>query len=199
MSSVKTFTLLFLVLLLTGMTQIARGETTLPSKMVDGKAIDLGIAYVLMLLALLVTRKNPIHKITAPESTSRMKGSTNQKRESDDGINVFCKRSGKHCFVLCPELNALHHECTSARENLVLPSWACKHGASQNYAIPICGQLCAIINSRSFTELTNSLQTTARQDSYEKICIVAKRRTITRPVIACSELSYDLLQLAVSS
>lgn len=51
----KTFTLLVAALLLTGMTQIARGETAIPSKMVDGKAIDLGIAYVLMLLALLVT------------------------------------------------------------------------------------------------------------------------------------------------
>lgn len=55
MSSVKTYTLLLLALLLTGMTQIARGETVIPSKMVDNKAIDLGIAYVLMLLALLVT------------------------------------------------------------------------------------------------------------------------------------------------
>ena len=38
-----------------GFMQVSFAQTTAPSRMVDGKAIDQGIAYVLMLVALLVT------------------------------------------------------------------------------------------------------------------------------------------------
>ncbi|CAL9097690.1 unnamed protein product, partial [Musa textilis] len=37
---------------LSGLMQIAHGEATVPARKIDGKAIDQGIAYVLMLLAL---------------------------------------------------------------------------------------------------------------------------------------------------
>ena len=48
--------MIFITFFLSGLTQGSLAQTsTTPSRMVDGKAIDQGIAYVLMLVALLVT------------------------------------------------------------------------------------------------------------------------------------------------
>ncbi|KAH7652022.1 Arabinogalactan protein 16/20/22/41 [Dioscorea alata] len=55
MSSMKVYALIFITFFFSGLMQISLAQTTAPSRMVDGKAIDQGIAYVLMLVALLVT------------------------------------------------------------------------------------------------------------------------------------------------
>ncbi|THU54800.1 hypothetical protein C4D60_Mb10t28980 [Musa balbisiana] len=56
MSSMRVCTTLgFAAFILSGLMQIPHGEATAPARKIDGKAIDQGIAYVLMLLALLVT------------------------------------------------------------------------------------------------------------------------------------------------
>lgn len=47
--------LLLVAFFLSGLMQLAHGEPARPSRVVDGRAIDLGIAYVLMLAGLLVT------------------------------------------------------------------------------------------------------------------------------------------------
>jgi len=49
------YALLFVAFFLSGMMQLAHGQATTTSRVVDGKAIDQGIAYVLMLVALFVT------------------------------------------------------------------------------------------------------------------------------------------------
>ncbi|PKA50936.1 hypothetical protein AXF42_Ash007592 [Apostasia shenzhenica] len=52
----RVYAFIFAAFFLSGLMQIAQGEVTSKlSRMVDKKTIDLGIAYVLMLLALLVT------------------------------------------------------------------------------------------------------------------------------------------------
>ena len=53
--TVRMYMLLFVDFFLSGIMQLAHGQKTSPSRSVDGKAIDQGIAYVLMLVALLVT------------------------------------------------------------------------------------------------------------------------------------------------
>ncbi|KAH7652023.1 Arabinogalactan protein 16/20/22/41 [Dioscorea alata] len=56
MSSMKVYAMIFITFFLSGLMQISLAQaTTASSRMVDGKAIDQGIAYVLMLVALLVT------------------------------------------------------------------------------------------------------------------------------------------------
>jgi len=55
MSSMRISALIFVAFFLSGLMQLAHGQATTPSRNVDGKAIDQGIAYVLMLVALLVT------------------------------------------------------------------------------------------------------------------------------------------------
>ncbi|KAJ0985592.1 hypothetical protein J5N97_003948 [Dioscorea zingiberensis] len=55
MSSMRVHALLFITFFLSGLMQLSHGQTISPSRMADGKAIDQGIAYVLMLVALLVT------------------------------------------------------------------------------------------------------------------------------------------------
>ena len=49
------YALLFVTFFLSGLMQLAHGQTTGTARSVDGKAIDQGIAYVLMFVALLVT------------------------------------------------------------------------------------------------------------------------------------------------
>ena len=50
------FTLLVVAVFFSGLMQLANGQAPAPSPMTnDGSAIDQGIAYVLMLVALLVT------------------------------------------------------------------------------------------------------------------------------------------------
>ncbi|CAL9138229.1 unnamed protein product [Musa acuminata subsp. burmannicoides] len=50
------FELLFLTFFISGLMQLAHGEATAPARgIIDGKAIDQGVAYALMLVALLVT------------------------------------------------------------------------------------------------------------------------------------------------
>ncbi|KAH7652017.1 Arabinogalactan protein 16/20/22/41 [Dioscorea alata] len=46
---------MFFIYFFSGLMQMSLAQTTAPSRMVDGKAIDQGIAYVLMFVALLVT------------------------------------------------------------------------------------------------------------------------------------------------
>ena len=55
MSSLRVYALLLGTFFLSGLMQLAHGQATLPSRGVDGKAIDQGIAYVLMIVALFVT------------------------------------------------------------------------------------------------------------------------------------------------
>ena len=49
------YALIFITFFFSGLMQISHAQTNAPSRMVDGKAIDQGVAYVLMLVALLVT------------------------------------------------------------------------------------------------------------------------------------------------
>jgi len=51
----RQYALLLLTVFLSGLMHLAHGQTTDLARPVDGKAIDQGIAYVLMLVALLVT------------------------------------------------------------------------------------------------------------------------------------------------
>ena len=51
----RVYALLFVPFFLSGLIQLVHGQATGPSRSVDGKAIDQGIAYVLMLVALIVT------------------------------------------------------------------------------------------------------------------------------------------------
>ncbi|KAM0944815.1 putative arabinogalactan protein/22/41 [Dioscorea sansibarensis] len=60
MSSMKVYALILVTFFFSGLTQLAYCQTLAPSssssfRMIDWKAIDQGIAYVLMLVALLVT------------------------------------------------------------------------------------------------------------------------------------------------
>ncbi|PKU71676.1 Arabinogalactan peptide 22 [Dendrobium catenatum] len=62
MSSIKASAVIFLVFFLSGLMELSYGQIMAPSPAVapppissDGKMIDQGIAYVLMLVALLVT------------------------------------------------------------------------------------------------------------------------------------------------
>ncbi|KAM0944810.1 putative arabinogalactan protein/22/41 [Dioscorea sansibarensis] len=61
MSSMKVHALILVTFFFSGLTQMAYCQALAPSssstsfRMIDGKAIDQGIAYVLMLVALLVT------------------------------------------------------------------------------------------------------------------------------------------------
>lgn len=59
MSFVKAWALFFLAFFLSGFMQLANGQVTAPVAAPpmsnDGKAVDQGIAFVLMLVALLVT------------------------------------------------------------------------------------------------------------------------------------------------
>ncbi|PKA53824.1 Arabinogalactan peptide 16 [Apostasia shenzhenica] len=62
MRCIKGWALLFLAFFWSGLTQISCGQTTSPAPAAspplmsnDGKAIDQGITYVLMLIALLIT------------------------------------------------------------------------------------------------------------------------------------------------
>ncbi|KAI0491768.1 hypothetical protein KFK09_026028 [Dendrobium nobile] len=62
MSSIKASALIFLAFFLSGLMELSYGQILAPSPAVapppignDGKMIDQGIAYVLMLIALLVT------------------------------------------------------------------------------------------------------------------------------------------------
>ena len=54
MSSMNMYALLSMAFFLSGLMQLAHGQVMAPSPMSDGKTIDQGIAYVLMLVALLV-------------------------------------------------------------------------------------------------------------------------------------------------
>lgn len=51
----RVYAMLFVTFFLSGLTQLAHGQATTSSRSIDGKAIDQGIAYVLMLVALLLT------------------------------------------------------------------------------------------------------------------------------------------------
>jgi len=55
MSCMKVYALLIATFFLSGLMQLAHGQATSASRVVDGKSIDQGVAYVLMLVALLVT------------------------------------------------------------------------------------------------------------------------------------------------
>ncbi|KAG1335480.1 Arabinogalactan peptide 22 [Cocos nucifera] len=55
MVAVKVYALLFVAFFLSGLMELARGQAMAPSPTSDGKAIDQGIAYALMLVALLIT------------------------------------------------------------------------------------------------------------------------------------------------
>ncbi|KAH7652018.1 Arabinogalactan protein 16/20/22/41 [Dioscorea alata] len=55
MSSIRVYALLFISFFLSGLMQISHAQETTTYWRVEGKAIDQGIAYVLMLVALLVT------------------------------------------------------------------------------------------------------------------------------------------------
>ncbi|KAH0466687.1 hypothetical protein IEQ34_003925 [Dendrobium chrysotoxum] len=57
MSSLRASTMFLVAFFLSVLTEIAHGQMTnkAPSRWIDGKAIDQGIAYFLMLVALLVT------------------------------------------------------------------------------------------------------------------------------------------------
>ncbi|KAL0905753.1 hypothetical protein M5K25_024190 [Dendrobium thyrsiflorum] len=62
MSSIKVWAMIFLAFFLSGLIELSYGQIMAPSPAVspppisnDGKMIDQGIAYVLMLIALLVT------------------------------------------------------------------------------------------------------------------------------------------------
>ncbi|KAI0491760.1 hypothetical protein KFK09_026020 [Dendrobium nobile] len=62
MSSIKASSLIFLVFFLSGLMELSYGQSMAPSPTVapppisnDGKMIDQGIAYALMLIALVVT------------------------------------------------------------------------------------------------------------------------------------------------
>ncbi|KAJ0977848.1 hypothetical protein J5N97_013322 [Dioscorea zingiberensis] len=56
MSSMRMYALIFLTFFFSGLTQLAYGEATASSsRMIDGRTIDQGIAYVLMLVALFIT------------------------------------------------------------------------------------------------------------------------------------------------
>ncbi|KAH7681846.1 Arabinogalactan protein 16/20/22/41 [Dioscorea alata] len=61
MSSMKVYALILVTFFFSGLTQMAYGQALAPSsassslRMIDGKAIDQGIACALMLVALLVT------------------------------------------------------------------------------------------------------------------------------------------------
>ncbi|KAH7654160.1 Arabinogalactan protein 16/20/22/41 [Dioscorea alata] len=56
MSSVRACALFIIVFFLSGLMELSQGQAIAPSPATgDGKALDQGIAYVLMLVALLVT------------------------------------------------------------------------------------------------------------------------------------------------
>lgn len=57
MVAVKVYALLFVAFFLSGLMELALGQAMAPSPSLtsDGKAIDQGIAYALMLAALLIT------------------------------------------------------------------------------------------------------------------------------------------------
>ncbi|KAH7652021.1 Arabinogalactan protein 16/20/22/41 [Dioscorea alata] len=55
MNSLRVYAILFITFFLSGLMQVSHAQATAPYRTVDGKAIDQGIAYVLMLIALLVT------------------------------------------------------------------------------------------------------------------------------------------------
>ena len=55
MTSMKVYALLFVSFFLSGLMQLAHGQATETSRSVDGKMIDQGIAYVLVLIAITVT------------------------------------------------------------------------------------------------------------------------------------------------
>ncbi|KAH7654162.1 Arabinogalactan protein 16/20/22/41 [Dioscorea alata] len=56
MSSVRGCALFIIVFFFSGLLELSQGQTIAPSPATgDGKALDQGIAYVLMLVALLVT------------------------------------------------------------------------------------------------------------------------------------------------
>ncbi|PKU75460.1 Arabinogalactan peptide 20 [Dendrobium catenatum] len=57
MSSLKSSTMLLIAFFLSGLMERSHGEKTTmaSSRLIDGKAIDQGIAYFLMLVALVVT------------------------------------------------------------------------------------------------------------------------------------------------
>ncbi|KAK8956295.1 Arabinogalactan peptide 16 [Platanthera guangdongensis] len=59
MRSIKAWTLFFLAFFLSGLMQLSHGQeqgpAAAPPMSNDGKAVDQGVAYVLMLLALLLT------------------------------------------------------------------------------------------------------------------------------------------------
>ncbi|KAK8936074.1 Arabinogalactan peptide 16 [Platanthera zijinensis] len=59
MSSIKAWTLFFLAFFLSGLMKLSHGQepgpAAAPAMSNDGKAVDQGVAFVLMLLALLLT------------------------------------------------------------------------------------------------------------------------------------------------
>ncbi|EHA8590766.1 Arabinogalactan peptide 22 [Cocos nucifera] len=55
MVTVKVYALLFVAFFLSGFMELSRGQAMAPSPTSDGKAIDQGMAYALMLAAMLIT------------------------------------------------------------------------------------------------------------------------------------------------
>ena len=55
MAAVKVYALLFVAFFLSGLMELACGQAMAPSPTSDSKAVDQGIAYALILVALLIT------------------------------------------------------------------------------------------------------------------------------------------------
>ena len=85
MTSMKVYALLFVSFFLSGLMQLAHGQATETSRSVDGKMIDQGIAYVLVLIAITVTycrlSKNHWGQVIRKQSLySRRKANHNHSR-----------------------------------------------------------------------------------------------------------------------
>ncbi|KAG0459530.1 hypothetical protein HPP92_022658 [Vanilla planifolia] len=56
MNAIRAYALFFVAIFFSGLMQLSNGQaSSKPSQLFDGKTIDLGIAYVLLLAALLIT------------------------------------------------------------------------------------------------------------------------------------------------